>query len=312
MKLTKHKLRDPSVIWTPTTVGGIYNYEAADVVKREFDQGSFIAGGFARRILTHLNPDDGFVSADIERQVRDMNGYLVNGSDVDVFVTQPHHVVVGDEDWFKMQMTTGAVYTKRLGSMTLQVIDVPRTQEETFDNFDIFNACVAFDAEHIYLPDGLLDFEDAGQLHVHNWKRPYFTVGRITKWMYRQGLSALSPETAGQFGTQALIAIGQYQRYREMDKGRGALQALPDANTIVTLSDDFGEKASFNENSLKEQVRKHLPLLTNDQLLLLLIAFPAHEKFMKPFSYDGDVEEPAPLTPFELLQQRAAKHASGQ
>lgn len=268
-----------------------------DVLKLVFNQGGWVAGGFAR-IVAHyyvLDNEDVFAEDDeLENNdlCRAVDRHLDYGTpcdikdpyrkfgkgDIDVFFEHQRQI---DNFWRALQATglknnckleasvSGAAQEISINNcVRLQVIERYKGPiEDQLRSFDIFNAMCAFNDKQLLFPEGWDALERELMLHVQNWTSP-FIISRVTKWCYRHGYTKLSPKTATEIGD---VAMNLIQSFKEKP-----------------YSPAWGGPPMTHETIIKK-MKRFLPQLTNDQLLLMTSVYPLD-------AYQG---------PLDVLRKRA-------
>lgn len=117
-------------------------------------------------------------------------------------------------------------------------------------SFDIFNAMVAYTPGQLTLPNGWHDLEETQTLHVVNWTNGY-VINRINKYFNNFHYKNLSSATAH-------------------DVTVNAMKYLAELHALGMTQPDNGRKAS----SLKFNLSRYLPSMSNEDLLLLTSIIP--------------------------------------
>jgi hypothetical protein len=275
-------LRRPFVNVDPTTrlrSIKIFDQATHDVLKLAFSQGGWVAGGFARIITKHhlMNGDSMFDALDGDDVADDVTRHLqcdipcdtkdamvkYRKGDIDLFFDHQRQL---DNFWRALQATglrsscklegsvTGAATEVSVNNRTrLQVIERYRGPiEDQLRSFDIFNAMCAFNDKVLLYPDGWSALEAERMLHVVNWTSPW-VINRVAKWCNRHGYDRLSPKTASEIGD---VAIDLIERFKEKP-----------------YQPEWGGMP-LTHDKIIARMKRFLPQLTNDQLLLMTSVYP--------------------------------------
>lgn len=237
-------------------------------IELAFSHGGFIAGGFARQVMTPMfDPreeaeDLGTVIHDylgmgrnIERKNR---WWKVGKSDIDIFF----RTAKGRDSFFAAILKDASLASipifdsKTLackefdcGDVSIQVIVMcAGAVEDVLSSFDIENAMIAFDATHRYISSNWLELENTKTFHVANWSTCSYSASRTFKWLQKRDYSQLSKETAKEFPWRAIKEVEEIKKKSDLS--------------------DY-ELGSLNWR-LSHKLKVMMPMLSSSDIVLLL------------------------------------------
>lgn len=232
-----------------------------DLVSLAFSHGAYVAGGFARIMISADNKSvDDLRDAIIEH--RGLSG------DIDLFFPNDEAInsflgaLKRDRNLrraFNANVSpTGACINFQNSVSQLQV--VKRYTGDIIDvlsSFDIYNGMVAFNDKEKIVPSGWDELDDAKLLHVANWGSD-FTIARIVKWQMRHHLRGLTPKTSQELCENAFKVIeklkkapvelpwGPYTHHSVMSRMKELLTFLSDQDLLLVST--LPLKDAYNRN----------------------------------------------------------------
>lgn len=242
---------------------GILRHHTLAMLEAAFRHGAYVAGGFAhvvaddvakRRVHEYLRV--------YERIDRSKQCWKGGRGDIDIFFQSSDGL---DAFYAEIMANSAKYFTSSYepasrSCVELDCDDVVSVQvitkyigpiENVLADFDIYNAMVAFNDKELILPVGWKELNEQRVLHVANWTSPY-VIHRINKWFNKHCYRDLSPATALELGTQALEIMNRLKKEPiEMPWGK------------------------ITADNVAHKLKRFLPRLTNDDLLMLLSVYPA-------------------------------------
>jgi hypothetical protein len=262
--------------------------ETYDLVMLAFKHKGWVAGGFARRLLHDLrfpplvdsSPGDQRWNFHIAQRTKLYLGdrkiqkdpVRNTQGDIDLFFESTDDLWRFKLEFAELSFSIGSPYVNAWTTnivvpkvyIEFVVNDTTRVQvvenhvgsiDDILNGFDIFNAAVAFNDQFFVSPEGWEELEQAGMLHVFNYKSPMI-INRVAKWYGKHNLYKLSPQTADNLGSIALDVIKKLKDHPY----------------------EFATGDTLNVDLVIEKLRQLLPMLSTEQLLLLSTVFSLDSK----------------------------------
>lgn len=201
------------------------------IVLSAFEHGAYVAGGFAEVVMKHFIGDihdeqlelDVATYLDVTRRIdRSKGWWRARRGDIDLFFqgetdmsTFLERVTSNDQlsDRCMGDTPTHAAVEFDCGSVLVQAVKCNVGPiDQVLGGFDIHNAMVAFNDKETVSAQGWDDITRLKVLHVANWTSP-FVISRLTKWLHKHKLTALSPKTALEIVPQSLALIDRLQKH---------------------------------------------------------------------------------------------------
>lgn len=250
------------------------NEDTKRLLTLAFNHGGYVAGGFARELLTPMRTmsEDGEdyplawrLQKYLKRETpidRENPWWKALRGDIDVFFP----TVASRSEFFKDVAIDGILakipmfdsLTKACKEFDCEDTSVGVVMmcqgdiEDVLATFDIQNAMVAFDSEYVYRDSSWLDLETAKTFHVASWSTSTYAVARTFKWFSRRGYERFSHSTSREFPQRAMA---------EAEK----LRAKPGLSEMDVHRLDY---------RLFYKLRNMLPLLSSEDVALLMNVIP--------------------------------------
>ena len=222
----------------PETRQLIVTLMANPIVKNATRAGGWIAGGFARCVLSGQSTTDYFNWGRLSSN---------RPGDVDIFFPSDDIAasVIADQSYSMTKSFGGfakeaSVQTNQ-GFLQLQLVDTPqlcRPLNESLSQFDFENCQVAIVGDTIHFPQGWHDLERARLLKVVNSNSP-FLGSRIVKYIENRGMKGITPDSIPMLSDWIYrTAVTDFPGYSETHMG-GFHSAIKNLNTAKMLDPAF-------------------------------------------------------------------------
>lgn len=272
-------IKEPNNIWNELCEAcRCLNEDTKRLITFAFNHGGFVAGGFAREVLTPMRAldanDDGQESEPLAWRV---NRYLKRDSVIDR--KNPWWKALrGDIDIFFPTINSRTAFFKAVAldnvlskipvfdskTKACKEFDCEDTSvgvvvmcqgdvEDLLSSFDIQNAMIAFDDEYVYRDSSWLDLEAAKTFHVASWSTSTYAVARTFKWFSRRGYERFSLKTSREFPRRAMDEAAKLRAKPGLSE--------PDLHLL--------------DYRLFAKLRAMLPLLSSEDIVLLMNVIPA-------------------------------------
>lgn len=274
---------------------GLLASGASKVIQIAFDHGAYVAGGFARQVIsTAIDVEFVFKTPDCSRILRYLGhpNVLPNGQpnstfwkagcgDIDVFfpdVASLHRFwsdiersLPNSNSVVRMSATATPNACELLcdGNVVVQIITgFYAPIEEQLKAFDFFNAMVAFNDKEAIVPEHWHELDKANVLHIVRCTS-IFTPHRVNKWFRKHGYKHLTPASSAMLTAHVLELVSKLKQSPHVPRNGIAITDL----------------------QIIGKMKYILPSLSNDDLLALVSFYPVDQ-------YDSA---------FDLLRKRADK-----
>lgn len=163
--------------------------------------GGWVAGGFARAILT----DTDLVDYLIFRPT--IGGTTPRPGDIDFFFPSVEAAKAASESKYKLHPSIGGFAAEgrssfNSASLTYQFVTDPRfchgKIEDCLDRFDFLNCKVAFDGTHFIYPEGWHELEKSRLIKITSDESP-FLASRILKYLDHRGYLGITSDSIDVF-----------------------------------------------------------------------------------------------------------------
>lgn len=194
----------------------ILSSSAWNILEQAFNQGGYIAGGFARKLYRCLDGID---------NIRSVNEYLyVRGGDVDVFFPSKDscdRASFNIHGWGLIANNDFAyTFTKLNGRGNLNKIQYVKhftaPPEEMLASFDIVNAMVALTRTGIYIDDRVIELESKKTLDLDSVDGMR-TIMRVMRWTWRHELPTLTPSAVNMINSFVKQIMDQHRTKLDLD-----------------------------------------------------------------------------------------------
>jgi len=184
-----------------------------DAIKSALEvEGAFIAGGFARTLLTDKTVEEYLWPQNYTSEYR--------AGDIDVFFTKEENAkaflenakrVTASQAGFAKNLVTWLNSSDMNRNIQVQFVDHPMLCNGTIENalsrFDFMNCAIAFDKTHIWVPRGWHALEASKLIKINHNLSPFLGT-RIAKYVKYRGYDGLTEESHRIFTEWLIKAVG--------------------------------------------------------------------------------------------------------
>jgi len=258
------------------------------LLKIVFRHDGYIAGGFGIVVARHAVSDKpidwdlfedsivdhigtlrineiGKVTSLVKAGKGDIDVWFPNNEQLSAFMNDPERLEMWNENAFTCEPTiTGTalehIVDDRVRVQVIKQFLMP--MQEQLSRFDIYNSMVGITNDTITVPENWKKLESSRTLHVHDWKASKWTINRLFKYMNRKGYRHVSSETADRLAQEVVNTLEWHAEHKD------ELDNMTSKN-IDELNLNKLKKTAVLSMSVLKLIRKFLPSMNNDDLLLL-------------------------------------------
>lgn len=288
LEFTEH--RETNALNQVSVARSVLDPNTKQFMQLAFQHGAYCAGGFAALVARHtfFPGTQETLMSDVSNHLNRNRQVLPNNSsqyactgkgDIDLFFPTSFAIsnfyasdavfnLLGSSAWSRSSaLGLAREHFFAQGTEKVQVITkYVAPIKEQLSTFDVYNAAVAFNDNHMFVPVGWKELEKTRTLHVNRWNQ--FTATRVTKYMLKKGYTNLSSKTASEIYDKALEALKESAEM--MAKGQVPSEKLTDfpASSAIRA---FGVTTP---RKLARRLHPYLSSFTNAQLLELSVLCP--------------------------------------
>lgn len=262
-------------------------FKTEKLLKIVFRHGGYIAGGFGIVVARHVVSDkpidwDSFGDSiadhiGISRFNQtpftpfgkaghgDIDVWFPNNDQLSAFMLDPERLEMWNENAFTCEQTiTGTalehIVDNRVRVQVIKQFLMP--MQEQLSRFDIYNSMVGITDDAVIVPENWKKLESSRTLHVHDWRTSKWTINRLFKYMDRKGYRHVSSETAERLAQEVVNTLEWHAEHKDEFVNMTS-------KNIDELNLNKLKKTAVLSMSVLKLIRKFLPSMNNDNLLLL-------------------------------------------